>query len=97
VFFESANKPAYTKLERRGIYDSIMEKVERILSSMKQSGQAIRELAWRIALESWLRSKGYIKVYINASSIMKIKTCQVTSVSIKKGLLQPAPFYAPMI
>jgi hypothetical protein len=33
--------------------------------AMKQPAQTIRELAWRIALESWLRSKGYIKVYIN--------------------------------
>jgi hypothetical protein len=65
VFFESANKPAFTKRQRREIYDSIMEKVERILSAMKQSGQAIRELAWRIALESWLRSKGYINVHID--------------------------------
>jgi hypothetical protein len=65
VFFESANRPAFTKRQRREIYDSIMEKVERILSAMKQSGQAIRELAWRIALESWLRSKGYINVHIN--------------------------------
>jgi len=65
VFFESANKPAFTKRQRREIYDSIMGKMERILSAMKQSGQAIRELAWRITLESWLRSKGYIKVYIN--------------------------------
>jgi hypothetical protein len=65
VFFQSANKPVFTKRERREIYDSIMEKVERILSAMKQPAQTIRELAWRIALESWLRSKGYIKVYIN--------------------------------
>jgi dsDNA-binding SOS-regulon protein len=65
VFFESANKAAFTKRERRDIYDSIMEKAERILSAMKQSGQVIRESPWRIALESWLRSKGYIKVYIN--------------------------------
>jgi hypothetical protein len=65
VFFAPAHKPAFTKRERREIYDSVMEKVERILSTMKQSGQTIRELAWRIALESWLRSKGYIKVHIN--------------------------------
>jgi len=65
AFFESGNRPAFTKRERREIYDSIMEKVERILSPMKQPTQTIRELAWRIALESWLRSKGYIKVYIN--------------------------------
>jgi hypothetical protein len=65
AFFESANKLLFTKRERREIYDSLMEKVERILSAMEQFTLAIRELAWRIALESWLRSKGYIKVYIN--------------------------------
>ena len=65
VFFAPTHKPVFTKRERREIYDSIMEKVERILSAMNQSGQTIRELAWRIALESWLRSKEYIKVYIN--------------------------------
>jgi len=36
--------------------------VERILSAMNQSGQAVRESAWRIALESWLRSKGHISM-----------------------------------
>jgi hypothetical protein len=65
IFFAPTDKPAFTKRERREIYDTIMEKVERILSAMKQSGQDIRESAWRIALESWLRSKGYIKIYIN--------------------------------
>jgi transposase InsO family protein len=65
VFFESGNKPVFTKPERRGIYDWVMERVERILSTIKQSGQAARESAWRIAMESWLRSKGYIKVHIN--------------------------------
>ena len=65
VFFESDNRPTFTKRERRGIYDWVMERAERILSTMNQSGQAVRESAWRIAIESWLRSKGYIKVHIN--------------------------------
>ena len=65
VFFAPTHKPVFTKRERREIYDSIVEKVERILSAMKQPAQTAGELAWRIALESWLRSKGYIKVYIN--------------------------------
>jgi hypothetical protein len=65
VFFESSNRPTFTKRERREIYDSIMEKVERILSAMNQSGQAIRESAWRIAVESWLKSRDFIKVQIN--------------------------------
>ena len=65
VFFVSTDKPVFTKRERRGIYDWVMEKVERILSTMNQSGQAVQESAWRIAMESWLRSKGYIKVHIN--------------------------------
>jgi hypothetical protein len=65
AFFESGNRPTFTKRERREIYDWVMERVERILSTMNQSGQAVRESAWRIAVESWLRSKGYIKVHIN--------------------------------
>jgi hypothetical protein len=65
TFFESGNRPTFTKRERRGIYDWVMERVERILSTMNQSGQAVRESAWRIAVESWLRSKGYIRVHIN--------------------------------
>ncbi len=65
AFFESGNRLTFTKRERRGIYVWVMERVERILSTMNQSGQAVRESAWRIAVESWLRSKGYIKVHIN--------------------------------
>ena len=64
AFFESGNRPAFTKRKRREIYEEVLERVERILSAMSQSGQAVRESAWRIAVESWLRSKGYIKVHI---------------------------------
>jgi hypothetical protein len=46
------------------MYDSILEKGERILSAMKQSGQAIREPAWRIAVEYWLKSRDYIEPQI---------------------------------
>jgi len=65
AFFASADRPAFTKRERRGIYDWVMERVERILSTMNQPGQAERESAWRIAVESWLKAKGFIKVYTN--------------------------------
>jgi len=65
VFFEAGIKPEFNRRTRREIYDRIMEKAERILSAMKQSGQAIRESAWRIAVESWLKSRGYIKPHIN--------------------------------
>jgi len=65
VFFTSADKPVFAKRERRGIYDWVMERVERILSTMNQSDQTVRQSAWRIAVESWLRSKGYIRVHIN--------------------------------
>ena len=65
VFFELGNRPTFTKRERREIYDWVMERVERILSAMNRSDQAFRESAWRIAVESWLRSKGHIRVHIN--------------------------------
>lgn len=65
VFFASMDKPVFTKRERKGIYDWVVERAERILLAMNQSGQAVRESAWRIAVESWLRSRGYIKVHVN--------------------------------
>ena len=65
LLFESANKPTFSKRERREIYDIIIEKTERILSAMNQSGQAIRESAWRIAVESWLKARGFIRIQIN--------------------------------
>ena len=64
LFFESSNKPTFSKRERRQIYDIIMEKAERILSAMNRSGQAERESAWRIAVESWLKARDFIKVHI---------------------------------
>jgi hypothetical protein len=65
VFFARGNKSVFRKRERREIYDIIMERTERILSAMKQTGKSVREAAWRIALESWLKSRGFIKVHIN--------------------------------
>jgi len=65
VFFGPVKKPVFTKRERREIYDCVMEKAERILSAMNRSGPVVRESAWRIAMEFWLQSKGYIKVHIN--------------------------------
>ena len=65
VFFASVDKPVFMKRERREIYDMIMERAERILSAMKQYGKSVRETAWRIAVESWLKSRGFIKVHIN--------------------------------
>lgn len=65
VFFAPNDSPVFTKRQRREIYDMIMGKAERILSAMKPSGTAIRETAWRIAVESWLKSRGFIKVHIN--------------------------------
>jgi hypothetical protein len=62
VFFSLGEKPVFSKLERREIYDILLERVERILGSMAQWGKAARESAWRVAVEFWLQSKGFIKV-----------------------------------
>ncbi len=64
VFFSLGEKPAFSKLERREIYDILMERVERILASMNQFEKSAREAAWRIAVEFWLQSRGFIKVHI---------------------------------
>ncbi len=64
VFFSSPGKPFFSNWERRAIYDILRERVKRILGSMNQFGRSAREAAWRIAVESWLQSRGFIKVHI---------------------------------
>ncbi len=64
VFFSLAGKPVFSKLERREIYDIVLERVERILASINQYGKSAREAAWRIAVEFWLQSRGFTKVHI---------------------------------
>ena len=64
TFFESPH-PAFSKRDRKEIHDWLLERVERILSAMNQAGRAVQESAWRIAVEAWLQSKGYIKTYNN--------------------------------
>ncbi len=64
VFFSLGQKPVFSKWERREIYDILMERVERILVSMNQFDKSAREAAWRIAVEFYLQSKGFINVHI---------------------------------
>ena len=64
VFFSLEERPVFSKLERREIYDIVLARVERILTSMNQFGKSAREAAWRITVEFWLQSKGFIKVHI---------------------------------
>jgi hypothetical protein len=64
VFFSSEERPTFSKWERRAIYDILRERVERILESMNQFDKSAREAAWRIAVEFYLRSRGFIKVHI---------------------------------
>jgi hypothetical protein len=64
VFFTSEERPVFSKLERREIYDMVLARVERILVSMNEFGKSAREAAWRIAVEFYLQSRGFIKVHI---------------------------------
>jgi len=64
VFFSWAERPVFSKLERREIYDIVLARVERILASINQFGKSAREAAWRIAVEFWLQSREFIKVHI---------------------------------
>jgi len=64
VFFSLEERPVFSKLERREIYDIVLARVERILTSMNQFGKSAREAAWRIAVEFWLQARGFIKVHI---------------------------------
>ena len=64
VFFAMDQRPVFSKWERRAIYDILMGRVERILVSMNQFDKSAREAAWRIAVEFYLQSRGFIKVHI---------------------------------
>jgi len=64
AFFSLPEKPVFSKWDRREIYDMVRERVERILASMNQYDKSAREAAWRIAVEFWLQSRGFIKVHI---------------------------------
>jgi hypothetical protein len=63
AFFSSEEKPVFSKLDRREIYDILLERVERILGSMNDWGNPAKESAWRIAVEFWLQSKGFINMH----------------------------------
>jgi hypothetical protein len=64
MFFSLAERPVFSKLQRKEIYDIVLARVEKILMSINQFGKSAREAAWRIAVESWLQSRGFIKVHI---------------------------------
>jgi transposase InsO family protein len=64
AFFSLGGNLVFSRLERREIYDILLERVERILGSMNQFGKVARESAWRIAVKSWLQSRGFIKLHI---------------------------------
>jgi hypothetical protein len=64
VFFPLGKRSIFSKLERREIYDILLERVERILASMNQFDKSAQEAAWRIAVEFYLQSRGFINVHI---------------------------------
>jgi hypothetical protein len=65
VFFNGRDRIKFNKRERRNIYDLTMELANSIFNKMKEKGKNAFESAWRIAVETWLRSKRYITVSIN--------------------------------
>ena len=62
VFFSLGEKPVFSKLKRRKIYDILMERVERILASMNQFGKSAREAAWRIGVQGSFLMSGEARV-----------------------------------
>jgi len=59
VYF--TNKRAFSKWERRDAYDWI----ENVRNDILSSNGVQPQVAWRIAVEAWLKMKGYITVSIN--------------------------------
>ena len=68
-----------------------MEKVERIVSAMNQSAKAVRESAWRIAVESWLQSKEFYqhphqpKVLPNFTPFLNLRIGRVNTGLVSEG------------
>ena len=64
VFFEKKNNVKFNIRERRLIYDWILEKTNGIFVRMGDSSKTAFQSAYRIAVETWLRMKGFIIVSI---------------------------------
>lgn len=64
VFFEGRNSYQFTKRQRRAIYDWILERTNYIFEKMDDENLKALQSAYRIAVETWLRMKGFIFVSI---------------------------------
>jgi hypothetical protein len=62
--FLLGRETGFSKWKRREIYDILLERIERILGAMNQFGKAAPALAWGTVVQSWLQSRGFIKVHI---------------------------------
>ncbi len=62
VFFENKGKVRFSKQERRVIYEHLIKLKMSILAGMGKSDAESGQVAWRIAVESWLEKKGYIEI-----------------------------------
>lgn len=60
VFFKLGVTGVFSKMEWREIYGILIEEFEEIWSSMNPWRKAVRDLLWRIAVESWPQSRGFI-------------------------------------
>jgi transposase InsO family protein len=63
VFFNSHNKIIFNKKKRREIFEWLQNLFFAILTNMDSFQKQNVDLAWRIAIETWLKIKGYIQEY----------------------------------
>lgn len=64
-FFNQKDNNRFNKRERRSIYNWIKSQTWAILQYMKDKSDKAFNSAWRIAVETWLRMKGFIFVSVN--------------------------------
>lgn len=65
VFFDGKEGCKFSIQQRRSIFEWLRERVSFIIESIKDANARTFTMAWRLAIEHWLRIHGHITVSIN--------------------------------
>ena len=65
VFFDRKEGCTFSMRQRRSIFDWLKQRASFIIDTMKDASAKALKMAWRLAVEHWLRINGHITVSIN--------------------------------